>query len=234
MENHKKTLNFNVWTFVDILKKDKRKFAMWICGFGLFGVIVAFSIPKEYSTTVTLAPEISGNSMLSSVSSLASMVGLYNDANPTGDAIYPEIYPDLMSSTDFLVSLFDIKVVSKDGTISTTYYKYLKNDQKHTWWSYPFIAFPTNSSANPSPYISAVSISVMLFSIPIFILLISSCSLDLSSPKNHVPCPNFGINAPSFNLTNLSILVPPYQLLTLNISLIYNLKLHSILNYISF
>lgn len=140
IENHKKTMNFNVLTFLDILKKDKRKFAMWVCGFGLFGVIVAFSIPKEYSTTVTLAPEISGNSMLSSVSSLASMVGLYNDANPTGDAIYPEIYPDLMSSTDFLVSLFDIKVVSKDGTISTTYYKYLKNYQKHTWWSYSFIA----------------------------------------------------------------------------------------------
>lgn len=139
-ENSKKTLNFNVLTFLDILRKDKRKFAMWVCGFGLFGVIVAFSIPKEYSTTVTLAPEISGNSMLSSVSSLASMVGLYNDANPTGDAIYPEIYPDLMSSTDFLVSLFDIKVTSKDGSISTTYYKYLKSDQKHTWWSYPFIA----------------------------------------------------------------------------------------------
>lgn len=45
-----------------------------------------------------------------------------------------------MSSTDFLVSLFDIKVTSKDGSISTTYYKYLKSDQKHTWWSYPFIA----------------------------------------------------------------------------------------------
>lgn len=139
-ENSKKTLNFNVLTFLDILRKDKRKFAMWVCGFGLFGVIVAFSIPKEYSTTVTLAPEISGNSMLSSVSSLASMVGLTTDANPTGDAIYPEIYPDLMSSTDFLVSLFDIKVTSKDGSISTTYYKYLKSDQKHTWWSYPFIA----------------------------------------------------------------------------------------------
>ena len=124
----------------DILKKDKRKFAMWLCGFGVLGVVVAFSIPKEYSTTVTLAPEMSNNSMLSSVTSLASMVGLYNDANPTGDAIYPEIYPDLLESTDFLVSLFDIKVKSQDGKIDKTYYQYLKNDQKHTWWSYPFIA----------------------------------------------------------------------------------------------
>lgn len=139
-ERSKKTLTFNVWALVDILKEDKRKFAMWLCGFGILGVVVAFSIPKEYSTTVTLAPEMSNNSMLSSVTSLASMVGLYNDANPTGDAIYPEIYPDLMGSTDFLVSLFDIKVKSQDGKIDTTYYQYLKNDQKHTWWSYPFMA----------------------------------------------------------------------------------------------
>lgn len=139
-ERSKKTLTFNVWALADILKKDKRKFAMWLCGFGVLGVVVAFSIPKEYSTTVTLAPEMSNNSMLSSVTSLASMVGLYNDANPTGDAIYPEIYPDLMESTDFLVSLFDIKVKSQDGKIDKTYYQYLKNDQKHTWWSYPFIA----------------------------------------------------------------------------------------------
>ena len=84
-------------TLLSLLKNDKRKMALWLCGFGLFGIVVAFSIPKEYSTTVTLAPETSSNNMLSSVTSLASMVGLYNDANPTGDAIYPEIYPDLMS-----------------------------------------------------------------------------------------------------------------------------------------
>ena len=139
-ENQKRTLEFNIMTLLSLLKNDKRKMALWLCGFGLFGIVVAFSIPKEYSTTVTLAPETSSNNMLSSVTSLASMVGLYNDANPTGDAIYPEIYPDLMSSTDFLVSLFDKKVKSQDGTIDTTYYQYLKKYQKTTWWSYPGMA----------------------------------------------------------------------------------------------
>ena len=89
-DKEKKSLTFNVRTLLEILRKDKRKMAVWTCSFGIFGIVVAFSIPREYSTTVTLAPEMSGNSMLSSVTSLASMVGLYNDANPTGDAIYPE------------------------------------------------------------------------------------------------------------------------------------------------
>ena len=138
-DKEKKLLTFNVRTLLEILRKDKRKMAVWTCSFGIFGIVVAFSIPREYSTTVTLAPEMSGNSMLSSVTSLASMVGLYNDANPTGDAIYPEIYPDLMGSTDFLVSLFNIKVKSQDGKINTTYYNYLHDDQKRTWWSYIFL-----------------------------------------------------------------------------------------------
>ena len=133
-------LTINIPTLIEVVKKDRRKFATWLCGFGVAGVVVAFSIPKEYSTTVTLSPEVSGNNMLSSVSSLASMVGLYNDANPTGDAIYPEIYPDIMGSTDFLVSLFNIKVKSSDGSISESYYDYLKKDQRHTWWSYPMMA----------------------------------------------------------------------------------------------
>ena len=139
IRNGKKTLSFNVITLIKIIRNDRRAIALWLCGFGIFGVIVAFSIPKEYSTTVSLAPEVSGNNMLSKVSSLASMVGLYNDANPDGDAIYPEIYPDIMSSTNFLVSLFDIKVKTPDGKVNTTYYQYLKNDQKSTWWSYPFM-----------------------------------------------------------------------------------------------
>ena len=133
-------LTINIQALVGVVKNDRRKFIAWLCGFGIAGIVVAFSIPKEYSTTVTLAPETSGNSMLSSVTSLASMVGLYNDANPTGDAIYPEIYPDLMGSTDFVVSLFNIKVKSKDGSVHTTYYDYLNHYQKRTWWSYPFLA----------------------------------------------------------------------------------------------
>lgn len=139
-DSKKKKFTFNVFALIDLLKKDKRKMGICLCAFGIFGVIVAFSIPKRYEASVTLAPETASNGMLSSVSSLASMVGLYNDANPTGDAIYPEIYPDLMSSNDFLVSLFDVKVKSSDGTINTTYYNYLKDDQKKPWWSYPLDA----------------------------------------------------------------------------------------------
>jgi len=137
-DKHKVT--FNAAAFLKIVKRDKKRVLLYF-GIGcLIGIVVAFSIPKKYTSCVMLAPETTtNNGLLSSVSSLASMVGLYNDANPTGDAIYPEIYPDLMRSTDFLTKMFDIKITSKNGKIKTTYYNYLTSYQKVAWWSYPMM-----------------------------------------------------------------------------------------------
>ena len=108
------------------------------CGVAaVFAIIVAFSIPRIYKSSVMLAPESSGSSLVSNISSLASMVGMDINLGENNDAIFPEIYPDLMQSTKFLVGLFDIPVVSKDGEIKTTYYNYMKDEQKIPWWGYP-------------------------------------------------------------------------------------------------
>ena len=108
-----------------------------ICS-AVIGIVVAFSIPRIYKARVVLAPETaSGTNLTSSISSLASMIGMDMQFGGGSDAIFPEIYPDLMKSTDFLVSLFPIHVVSADGKISTNYYDYMKDWQKVAWWSYP-------------------------------------------------------------------------------------------------
>lgn len=98
--------------------------------------IYVLSIPRQYSASTTLAPEFSNSSGISgNISSLASMVGV-NIGNSGEDAIYPEIYPDIVGSTDFLVGLFDIKVKSSDGSIDCTLYEYLKYKQEQPWWSF--------------------------------------------------------------------------------------------------
>lgn len=130
----KKHIEFDLFGFFLVLKKRWWVVGIFTLVFGTFGVWVAFQIPRIYKANILLAPETANNSMLSNVSSLAAMVGLYNDANPTGDAIYPEIYPELMNSNDFLVNLFDIKVTTLDKKTQTTYYDYLTNHQEETWW----------------------------------------------------------------------------------------------------
>jgi len=135
-----KKLELNIPKLINVIKKDKKKFLVWLGVSAVVGVIVAFSIPKEYEAGVTLAPEAStSNSLTSSISSLASMVGMDMAIGGGQDAIYPDIYPDLIQSTDFLVSLFPIRVKSIDGEIDTDYFDYLKTKQKTEWWSIPMI-----------------------------------------------------------------------------------------------
>ncbi len=54
------------------------------------------------------------------------------------DAISPLLYPDLMASTDFVVSLFPVKITTEDGELSTDYYTYIYQHQKQSIWSVPF------------------------------------------------------------------------------------------------
>lgn len=137
MEEKRKKINIDVIRLLTFLWNDRRKMAIY-CGIAaVFAIIVAFSIPRIYKSSVMLAPESSGSSLVSNISSLASMVGMDINLGENNDAIFPEIYPDLMQSTKFLVGLFDIPVVSKDGEIKATYYTYMKDKQKIPWWSYP-------------------------------------------------------------------------------------------------
>lgn len=108
------------------------------CIAAVVGVIVAFSIPKEYETKVTLAPEdSSGKGGLSgSLGSLAAMAGI-NLGSMTGeDAISPDLYPDILKSTPFLVSLFNVQVETKKGDLKTTLYDYMDEHQKSPWFGY--------------------------------------------------------------------------------------------------
>ena len=101
--------------------------------------IFVFSLPRSYTATIKLAPEVStGSSLSGNLSSLASAVGV-NLMNGSEDAIYPEIYPDIVSSTHFLVGLFNVHVESADSSISTDLFTYLTKHQKKAWWSYSLL-----------------------------------------------------------------------------------------------
>ncbi len=103
------------------------------------GVIIAFSIPKEYETKVTLAPESSGaggGGLSGSLGSLASLAGINLGSMSSEDAISPELYPDVLKTTPFLVGLFNVQVETKKGDLKTTLYDYLDEHQRTAWFSY--------------------------------------------------------------------------------------------------
>ena len=96
-------------------------------------------IPRTYTCQVMLAPEVSGAEAGGSLSSLASSFGVNLGAAMSQDAIFPALYPDLMASTDFILSLFPVPVVTEDGEVATNYCDYMRLHQKSSIWSYPLI-----------------------------------------------------------------------------------------------
>ncbi len=119
------------------LLKNWKFILKWCGAAAVVGIVIAFSIPKEYVVTSKLAPEIVTKTS-GAVSSIASMLGANVSNMTTNDAVYPDLYPDIVSSTPFVTELFPVQVRFKDGKngmAETDYYSYLKEHCKAPWWS---------------------------------------------------------------------------------------------------
>lgn len=123
-------------TFVKVLWGERRVYIKYALIAFVLAVIIVFSIPKTYSTSVMLAPESQKSGLSGSMSSLASMAGL-NLGGMSEDAFGVDLYPTIVSSKDFLLPLFDVRVHSDEQQIDTTYSAYLTSYGKSAWWSYP-------------------------------------------------------------------------------------------------
>lgn len=100
------------------------------------GLIIAFSIPKEYTTTVVLAPDANaGNSMNGGAGALAAMAGVSLGSNGSSVDLSSDVYPDIMGSTPFILGLSNVKVLDPQEGIDTTLFAYIKDDQRNPWWS---------------------------------------------------------------------------------------------------
>ncbi|MDE5585257.1 MAG: chain-length determining protein, partial [Muribaculaceae bacterium] len=118
------------------LWNQKKKICIWCLIGAIFGLVVAFSIPREYTTDVKLAPEASnGQKMSGSLGAMAAMVGIGGANQGGSDAVNPMLYPDVVSSVPFLVGLFNVPVEDIDGEKKITVKEYVEEDLRSPWWS---------------------------------------------------------------------------------------------------
>lgn len=124
------------------LWKNRRKLIMWSFWGAVIGLVIAFSIPKEYNTSVKLAPELNDAKATSGgLGAIASMAGLSGAGAAGADALYPMLYPDVVSSVPFATSLFDVEVTTKKDGRKTTVRQFLEEDTKVPWWGF-FLGLP--------------------------------------------------------------------------------------------
>lgn len=107
-----------------------RKLLLKVAGIAaIIGVVVALTTPKTYTVNATLAPESSKSG--SSLSGIASMLGVGGlNMGSDADALSVMLYPDVVSSTPFIIDLLDTPVKSMNEEIpDTTLVGYLEEYQ---------------------------------------------------------------------------------------------------------
>lgn len=105
-----------------------RKLLFKVAGIAaVVGVVIALTTPKQYTVSVTLAPE-SSKAAGGGLSGIASMLGVGGlNMGSDADALGVMLYPDIVSSTPFILDLMDTPVSTIDEEEpDTTLVGYLK------------------------------------------------------------------------------------------------------------
>lgn len=113
---------------------------------GVAGLIIGFSIPKSYVTTIKLAPESkNGAQGGGGMAGLAAMAGINLAQGGANDGITTAIFPEIVRSTPFLLEFAEIPVTLSAPKGETgprmSLFDYVTEHQKRAWWKY-ITAFP--------------------------------------------------------------------------------------------
>jgi LPS O-antigen subunit length determinant protein (WzzB/FepE family) len=109
---------------------DNRRFILKVTAiFAAIGLFVAIFSAKEYTSSVTMVPQISdGKSKAGGLAGLAAMAGVNLGDMGGGDVLSPTIYPKIMQSVPFQKDLMQTKVKFDNISTEITLYDYYTND----------------------------------------------------------------------------------------------------------
>lgn len=132
----------DVFALFSKLWNERKYILKWLLGALICGLIVGWSIPKEYSSSVVLASESASSTSMGNLGSLAAMAGVRLGSNRQTDSFSTELYPDILSSTPFVTDLFPSPVsFKKKGELQEMdLYSYALDYLKMPWWKTVLLA----------------------------------------------------------------------------------------------
>lgn len=112
----------------------------------VIGLVIGFSIPKTYVTTIKLAPESKSTNAGGSMAGLAAMAGINLNAGSGTEGITADFFPDIVKSTPFLLEFAEIPVTlqpknADEPPVQMTLFEYVTEHQKQAWWKH-VLGFP--------------------------------------------------------------------------------------------
>ncbi|GAB3764255.1 GNVR domain-containing protein [Spirosoma pomorum] len=138
------------------LWRGRIRLAIWGFGCAVLGVVFAFMSPKEFVSTARIMPEMGSNSgdMFRRLASVAAFSGLDLSDTEGMDAIRPDLYPNVLQSTPFILYLLNRPVTTDDNRVITL--NNLLEGTSNRWWgnwfnpnSQPSNVNITNKSGKP-------------------------------------------------------------------------------------
>ena len=110
---------------------DNRRFILKVTAiFAAVGLFVAIFSAKEYTSSVTMVPQLSdGKSKAGVLAGLAAMAGVNLGDLGGGSELSPTIYPKIMASVPFKKDLMQTKVKFENMPHEITLYDYYTNSE---------------------------------------------------------------------------------------------------------
>lgn len=129
------TLQNIIYTF-KLLLRNWWRIGLVCAVVGALSAVYIVSLPRSYKSEVIMIPEMnSGSSPGGGLSGLAKQMAGINIGNGSQDAIYPEFYPKVLGTPEFLCALLQQRVTPTGSRRSMTLFEYLTKHQKSAWWS---------------------------------------------------------------------------------------------------
>lgn len=121
------------------LVKEYKLILKWCGVAAILAIIAGFSIPKEYTVTSRMALESgsAGTSTGGTLGTLASMAGInLGSIGGASDIMSPDLYPEILTSTPFVLELSPTQVQFEDkkGKHTISYYEYVRDYLRKPWW----------------------------------------------------------------------------------------------------
>ena len=139
-KNNTSTTSSDEIDLIEMARKlwaERRLIYKTVAVFFALGLLIAFGSTKEYKSEAKLLPEVTNKeggagSLLKQFGGLGSLAGIDMSSLSGGiDAFGPQLYPDIIHSTPFMLHLLDTRVEIPSLDTTATMYAYL-TDLKRT------------------------------------------------------------------------------------------------------
>ncbi|MET3125586.1 capsular polysaccharide biosynthesis protein [Arcicella rosea] len=125
--------NFKLFPLLHLILQKKWKIFIFSTLCTCFGVWIAYNIPNEYTSQVQILPELEikeGTESMNNFKSLAGLAGVDLSSFGSTEAVRPDLYPNILQSTPFLMQLLHLKVRSIEHQREMLVSDYLKECSK--------------------------------------------------------------------------------------------------------